>query len=138
MASLTYLDSNTRRRFVHDKNGKLIYLSWNGLGPAYQLDEVTSEKLINIESYRYLVCSFKPPIIMLYLIIGFIVSLIMYLIHGIEKTDFDMEGAMITIMWTLYLFSCSIFLSKIFITLSKAKKLTKEEKKEVLLLRKSK
>lgn len=103
--------------FKKDSNNNYIYHKWSW-GSGYIVNnQEKRNKLLNLESYRGFICSYRPPIILPIIILAFIISVGTSFIFEIE-----IKQLITFITFILYSISCLIYSYKISLVLKGCKK----------------
>jgi hypothetical protein len=107
--------------FKKDKEGNYFYYIWRGLGKGYIVNDSEKRKVLEaLEDYRYLILSYKPPIIIPIIIFSMIIAIGLIFIG---KFKIDIQAFVIEMTFILYLLSVLLYLGKIYKILYKCERM---------------
>jgi len=106
--------------FRQDKKGNYIYSIWHDSEKGYIVNDSKKRKNLEaLEEYRYLILSYKPPIIIPIIIFSMIIAIGLIFIG---KFNIDIQTFVIEMTFMLYLISVLVYLSKIYKIVRKCEK----------------
>ncbi|WP_072679420.1 hypothetical protein [Arcobacter sp. LA11] len=121
---LNYDDFKPKNIFKKDSKGNNIFFF---LFSGYIIeDERKKDKLIDLMGSRYFYLSFKPPMLLISMLIGFKVLVIAHFMYDLSM--FSSETLFVYTGIFIYLFFLTIYLLRIIFTLKGCSKITKDEK----------
>ena len=114
----------SKKLFKKDDKGNYLYSVWKGSNKKYIVNNGEKRKqLEKLEEYRYLILSYKPPIIIPIIVFSMLISTGLVFIG---KVHIEIEHMMIQITFFIYLTIVILYISKIYAILLGSKKQSSE------------